>query len=255
LKREDGEYWAEWLQNHRVELNAMTTPEFIEWLNRKMAEQCSGKLIPPDDVLVTELEKRLEAKVRAAVTERILREAKFEGQVATALATIRRPNAVDLKVASNACSNAIPSANGATKSRQWLMIFQLENKSCDLRRDHLATLRWSFPAAATSGRRNGIGGYDLAAANAPAIASSASPSGLSTPLLLDWAVGMATGTAMFVAINTPNNPLVIAGFTLPGYAAIYSVILNMVVAVVLTPIFNALRGSKPDATVAADHRA
>jgi SSS family solute:Na+ symporter len=74
-------------------------------------------------------------------------------------------------------------------------------------------------------------------------------------LLLGWAVGMATGTAMFVAVNTPNNPLVIAGFTLPGYAAIYSVILNIVVVVVLTPIFNALRGSKPDATVAADHRA
>jgi hypothetical protein len=71
-------------------------------------------------------------------------------------------------------------------------------------------------------------------------------------LLLGWAVGMATGTAMFVAVSTPNYPLVIAGFTLPGYATIYSVI---VVAVVLTPIFNALRGSKPDATVAADHRA
>jgi SSS family solute:Na+ symporter len=51
--------------------------------------------------------------------------------------------------------------------------------------------------------------------------------------------------------------LVIAGFTLPGYAAIYSVILNLAVAVVLTPIFNALRGGKPplDATVAADYLA
>jgi SSS family solute:Na+ symporter len=76
-------------------------------------------------------------------------------------------------------------------------------------------------------------------------------------LLLGWAVGMAAGTAMFVAVNTPNYPLVIAGFTLPGYAAIYSVILNLAVAVVLTPIFNALRGGKPplDATVAADYRA
>jgi hypothetical protein len=75
-------------------------------------------------------------------------------------------------------------------------------------------------------------------------------------LLIGWAVGMTTGTAMFVAVNTPNCLLVIAGFTLLGYAAIYSIILNTVVAVV-TPIFNALRGSKPalDATVAADHRA
>jgi SSS family solute:Na+ symporter len=68
---------------------------------------------------------------------------------------------------------------------------------------------------------------------------------------------MATGTAIFVAVNAPDYPLVIAGFTPPGYAAIYSVIINIVVAVVLTPIFNALRGGKPtlDATVAADHRA
>ena len=74
-------------------------------------------------------------------------------------------------------------------------------------------------------------------------------------LLLGWAVGMATGTTMLVAVNTPNFPLVIAGFTLPGYAAIYSVILNLLVAVVLTPIFNALRGGKApvDATVAADY--
>jgi SSS family solute:Na+ symporter len=48
---------------------------------------------------------------------------------------------------------------------------------------------------------------------------------------------------------------VIGGYTLPGYAAIYSVILNLAVAVVLTPVFRALRGGKPpaDATVAADY--
>jgi hypothetical protein len=38
LEHEDGEYWEEWLQTHRVELNAMTTPEFIEWLDERMIE-------------------------------------------------------------------------------------------------------------------------------------------------------------------------------------------------------------------------
>ena len=68
---------------------------------------------------------------------------------------------------------------------------------------------------------------------------------------------MAAGTAMFVAVNSPNYPLAIAGFVFPGYAAIYSVVLNLVVAVVLTPIFNAMHGGKAplDATVAADYRA
>jgi SSS family solute:Na+ symporter len=76
-------------------------------------------------------------------------------------------------------------------------------------------------------------------------------------LLLGWAVGIVSGTAMFVAMNTPNFPLAIGGFTFPGYAAIYSVVLNLLVAVVLTPLFNAMRSSTAplDATAAADYRA
>ncbi|MGO9046042.1 MAG: hypothetical protein ACLQFW_04020, partial [Xanthobacteraceae bacterium] len=76
-------------------------------------------------------------------------------------------------------------------------------------------------------------------------------------LLVGWAVGMATGAAMFVAVNTPNFPLAIAGFTFPGYAAIYSVVLNLAVAALLTPLFNALGSGKApvDATVAADYGA
>jgi len=87
----DGESWAEWLQNHRVELNVMTTPEFIEWLDGKMADY-NGKLVPPTDVLEKELAERIERKVRATVTERILREAGFENQVAEAVAAIEKPN-------------------------------------------------------------------------------------------------------------------------------------------------------------------
>ena len=94
LEREDlapdGNTWEEWLQTHRVELNAMTTPQFIEWLDGKMAPY--GKLVPPLEVLEAELAERIEQKVRAAVTERILREAGFENQVAEALAVIEKPN-------------------------------------------------------------------------------------------------------------------------------------------------------------------
>jgi hypothetical protein len=74
----------------------MTTPEFIEWLDEKMAEHGDGKLIPPEEVITDELEKHLDEKVRAAVTERILREAGYETQVAEALATIERPTAAVL---------------------------------------------------------------------------------------------------------------------------------------------------------------
>jgi hypothetical protein len=75
LDRDDGDYWEKWLQTHRVELNAMTTPQFIEWLANKMAEHKDDKLIPPPKVLTAELDEKLEAKVRAIHTERILREA------------------------------------------------------------------------------------------------------------------------------------------------------------------------------------
>src|SRR5262249_12670866 len=58
--REDGEHWEDWLQAHRVELNAMTTPQFIEWLDGKMAGY--AKLIPPTDTLAEELSARVEDK-------------------------------------------------------------------------------------------------------------------------------------------------------------------------------------------------
>ena len=97
LEHEDGEYWADWLQTHRVELNAMTTPEFIQWLDDKMAEHGADKLIPPPDVLTAELETQLESRVRDAITEQILREAGVEEQITAALAAITRPDAAELQ--------------------------------------------------------------------------------------------------------------------------------------------------------------
>jgi hypothetical protein len=94
VRERDDEDWGEWLQTHRVELNAMTTPQFIDWLDGKMAAY--GKLIPPPDVLAAELDKRIENKIRASITERILREAGLEHQVADAIATIEKPTAAVL---------------------------------------------------------------------------------------------------------------------------------------------------------------
>jgi hypothetical protein len=87
----DGTRWEEWLQTHRIELNAMTTPQFIEWLDGKMAAY--HKLVPPPEVLESELHERIENKAREAITERILREANTDAQVAAALAKIEQPTA------------------------------------------------------------------------------------------------------------------------------------------------------------------
>ncbi|WP_334406007.1 hypothetical protein [Bradyrhizobium sp. AZCC 2289] len=95
-EREDGHYWENWLQTHRVELNAMTTPQLIQWLDEKMARFGSGKLIPPPQVLEQDLADRIENKVRATITERILREARIDDQVAAVIGAIRKPDGTKL---------------------------------------------------------------------------------------------------------------------------------------------------------------
>jgi SSS family solute:Na+ symporter len=77
-------------------------------------------------------------------------------------------------------------------------------------------------------------------------------------LLLGWAVGTVAATWMAVAANlTPTWPLSLGGFTFPGYTALYTVVLNLVIAVVLTPVFNAMaaHGEPLDETVPADYYA
>ncbi len=73
-------------------------------------------------------------------------------------------------------------------------------------------------------------------------------------LLVGWFVGIVLGTWMFIAAKlVPNYPLVIAGHGFPGYSALYTVILNLVVAIVLTPLFNAISKARVDETIAADY--
>jgi SSS family solute:Na+ symporter len=75
-------------------------------------------------------------------------------------------------------------------------------------------------------------------------------------LLAGWAAGTFAGTAMAVASNlTPTFALKVGEYTFPGYSALYTIILNLLIAVVLTPLFNALsaRRAPLDETLAADY--
>jgi solute:Na+ symporter, SSS family len=77
-------------------------------------------------------------------------------------------------------------------------------------------------------------------------------------LLVGWAAGTVAGTAMAIATKlTPTFPLSLAGHTFPGYTAVYTVILNLGIAIVLTPVFNSMgaRRAPFDATSAADYYA
>jgi hypothetical protein len=86
--------YRRWLQRRRIELNAMTTPQFLKWLDRKMTRylnrhQLEDKLVPPPEVLQERLEQELEKATRAAVERRILEEADVDQQVQEAMAKLR----------------------------------------------------------------------------------------------------------------------------------------------------------------------
>ncbi len=75
-------------------------------------------------------------------------------------------------------------------------------------------------------------------------------------LLIGWAAGMGTGTYMAYSVNFATAfPLAIGAWTFPGYTALYTLILNLVVAIVLTPVMNALGAKQEDKTAAADYYA
>jgi hypothetical protein len=95
-ERPDGDRWEEWLQTNRVELNMMTTPQFKDWLDAKMAEHESMKVVPPDEVLSTAAHEQLTKHMRRIITERILKDAGVDEQIADAVRSVSLPEGKDL---------------------------------------------------------------------------------------------------------------------------------------------------------------
>jgi hypothetical protein len=81
----------EWLQRHRIEMNAMPTPQFLEWLDDKFRPYC-GKLIPPDEALQERLDRELRAKLEDRITRKVLESVDIDGAVERALG--RRAEAI-----------------------------------------------------------------------------------------------------------------------------------------------------------------
>ncbi len=76
-------------------------------------------------------------------------------------------------------------------------------------------------------------------------------------LILGWAAGMAAGTAMAASTSFKSviYPLVIAGHTIPAYAALYALCVNLAVMVLATWVLNVLRvGTGRDGTLDAQPR-
>lgn len=80
----------------------------------------------------------------------------------------------------------------------------------------------------------------------------------SSALLLGWVAGIGIGTYMAIAQSFKSSvfPLVLGGVTVPGYAAVWALIANLIVAAVFTLLFTALgMGKQQDETVASDYEA
>lgn len=78
-------HWARWLQGNRVELNAMSTPQFLAWLDSKMDLHGKPKLIPPEHVMQTQYLNALGQEVKNVIEDRILKENNSGDQVRQAV--------------------------------------------------------------------------------------------------------------------------------------------------------------------------
>ena len=75
-------------------------------------------------------------------------------------------------------------------------------------------------------------------------------------LLLGWAVGTGLGCWMAFSLDLKSAtfPLMLFGTTYPGYVAIYSLVANIAVSVLLSPVFNAIASDRhKDITRAEDY--
>jgi hypothetical protein len=106
----------DWLQSWRIELNAMTTPRFLEWLARKFAPYDKGKLIPPDETLRKQLEAEVRGDLERRITAKILRKARIAERVERA--TEKRAGRIDEQCA--ALADQVRHDLEGDATRRWI---------------------------------------------------------------------------------------------------------------------------------------
>ena len=80
--------WREWLQDKRVELNAMTSPQFLQWLEAKIAAHGVRKVVPDNQVMRKTLQAEVNALTARQVQEQILREGGYDQRVRRAIQAV-----------------------------------------------------------------------------------------------------------------------------------------------------------------------
>jgi DNA topoisomerase 6 subunit A-like protein len=72
-KAPGGSIWEEWLQTHRIELDAMRSVELIQFLDNAMAKY-AGKVIPPDDVTLPQIEEKVRSSIETWAGQNLARD-------------------------------------------------------------------------------------------------------------------------------------------------------------------------------------
>lgn len=104
-----------WFQTHRIELNAMSTLQFIDWLDAKMLEHGQGKLIAPADVMVDELKDQTHTKLRQTLIDRILEDGELEERLEEEYDMLRP----DIDEAINALTTSVTTALKKNPIQSW----------------------------------------------------------------------------------------------------------------------------------------
>ncbi len=73
--------WGEWLKSFRIELNAMDTPTFINWLHKKISQYDNGKVLPQEDFLKAQAKQSVELQLKAQIRAEILKKLNIEQQI------------------------------------------------------------------------------------------------------------------------------------------------------------------------------
>ncbi|KGP81393.1 hypothetical protein P364_0114350 [Paenibacillus sp. MAEPY2] len=121
--------WRDWLQSNRVELNAMTTPQFIDWLEEKMEAHGVGKVVPTSRVLSTELDLHAERVVRERLIQQILDENHFDQRVVEKMNTVQS----ELDTAKGGINETVRSMLEDNPQNLWnVPVQQIANKIIDM---------------------------------------------------------------------------------------------------------------------------
>ena len=93
--------WEDWLQDNRVELNAMTSPQRVAWVERKFATYNVDKVIPPEDIARDLLVGHIKATIAAQVEEEALRSKQqwIAEQIAARIAKVKIPTDIPARIA------------------------------------------------------------------------------------------------------------------------------------------------------------